>query len=201
MKEFFRKPAGWHHANSSRINFFTDNFQGFSVKERLWMVTSRYLIKWLKNICEKVFYCIYWSSAGVQSKDVLIKSGKFTEKHLCRSVFFNETAGWKPETVKGSQWRCLVKQRRFLKLCKFHKKTPALEHFLNKVVILRPCQSFEKGLTKFLRTTILKNICERLSKRRPQHICFPVNFVNYSKTPRASTNGWFWNTSAGVSLQ
>ena len=40
--------------------------------------------------------------------------------------------------------------------------------------------------TIFLRTTILKNICERLLlnlfKNRLQHRCFPVNFVNYSKS-------------------
>ena len=29
VKDFFRKLAGWHFAASLRINFFTDNFQGF----------------------------------------------------------------------------------------------------------------------------------------------------------------------------
>ena len=39
--------------------------------------------------------------------------------------------------------------------------------------------------TKFLKTAILKNICERLLlslfKKRLQHRCFPVNFMNYSR--------------------
>ena len=38
-----------------------------------------------------------------------------------------------------------------------------------------------------LRTTILKNICPELLlnlfKKRFRHWCFPVNFVNYSRTP------------------
>ena len=42
------------------------------------------------------------------SKDVLKSSGKFTDKHLCRSLLLNKVAGWKPETVKGSHWRCSV---------------------------------------------------------------------------------------------
>ena len=35
---------------------------------------------------------------------------KFTEKYLCRNLFFNKVPGWKPETVRSSQWICSVKQ-------------------------------------------------------------------------------------------
>ena len=49
------------------------------------------------------------SSRGALSKDVLKNFAKFTEKHLCRNLFFNKVAGWKPETVRNSHWRCSVK--------------------------------------------------------------------------------------------
>ena len=54
---------------------------------------------------------------------------------------------------------------------KFQRQTPSLESLLNKVPGLKACNFIEKKLqhrcfpmkfAKFLRTTILKNICERL---------------------------------------
>ena len=33
-----------------------------------------------------------------------------SQKHFCRSVFFNKVAGWKPETFRSSHWRSSVKQ-------------------------------------------------------------------------------------------
>ena len=58
-RDFFGKLAGWHLATSLRINFLTNSFQGVQVNERLRMATSRSCIKWLKSICEIVFYCIW----------------------------------------------------------------------------------------------------------------------------------------------
>ena len=49
------------------------------------------------------------SFGGVLSKDVLKHFAKFADKHLCRNLFCNEVADWKPETVKNSHWRCSVK--------------------------------------------------------------------------------------------
>ena len=49
------------------------------------------------------------SSECVLSKDVLKNLAKFTEKHLCGNLFFNKVAGWKPETVRNSHWKCSVK--------------------------------------------------------------------------------------------
>ena len=52
-----------------------------------------------------------------------------------------------------------------------HRKTPVLESFFNKATDLRACSFIKKRLqhgcfpvkfAKFLRTSILKNICERL---------------------------------------
>ena len=59
-KSFFRKLAGWYLATSLRINLIAENFQGFSVNERLRMVTFCSCIKCLKNTCQTVFYCICW---------------------------------------------------------------------------------------------------------------------------------------------
>ena len=50
------------------------------------------------------------SSRGVLSKDILKHFAKLTDKHLCLSLFFNKVAGWTPETVRSSYWRCSVKK-------------------------------------------------------------------------------------------
>ena len=50
------------------------------------------------------------STRGVLTKDILKNVAKFTEKHLCPSLFFNKVAGLKPETVRSSHWRCSVKK-------------------------------------------------------------------------------------------
>ena len=55
------------------------------------------------------------SSVGALSKDALKIFAKFTEKHLCRSLFFNKVADWKPQNVRISHWRCSVKAGVFLK--------------------------------------------------------------------------------------
>ena len=48
-------------------------------------------------------------------KDVLKNLSKIHKKHLCRSLFFNNVEGRKPETVRSSFWRCSVKMM-FLKV-------------------------------------------------------------------------------------
>ena len=83
------------------------------------------------------------------------------------------------------------KNKMFLKISQISQQSP-----FNKVVVLRTCSFIRKRLqnrcfpvkfAKFLRTTNLKNICERLLlnlfKKGLEHMCFPVNFVNYSGTP------------------
>ena len=45
-----------------------------------------------------------------QKNDALKNSAKFTEKHLCRNLFFNRVASWKPGTIRSSHWRCSVRQ-------------------------------------------------------------------------------------------
>ena len=43
--------------------------------------------------------------ANNNNEDALKIFAKFIEKHLCL-IIFNKTAGWKPETVRSSHWRC-----------------------------------------------------------------------------------------------
>ena len=50
------------------------------------------------------------SSGGFLSKDILKSFVNFTEKHICWSLFFNNVAGWKAETVRSSRWRCSKKK-------------------------------------------------------------------------------------------
>ena len=66
--------------------------------------------------------------------------------------------------------RCSVKNL-FLKCCSIHRKTPVLESILNTVAglktynfILKRLQHryFPVNIAKFLRTSVLKNICEQL---------------------------------------
>ena len=56
---------------------------------------------------------------------------------------------------------CSVKKV-FLKICEFHRNTPVFESLFNKVAGLRRLQHrcFLVKFAKFLRTTILKKICE-----------------------------------------
>ena len=81
------------------------------------------------------------SPGGVLSKeeDILKMFAKLTKKQLCRSLFFNRDAGWKPETVRRSYWRCSVKQDILKIFGNFHTKKPVLESLFNKVAVLGAC--------------------------------------------------------------
>ena len=70
-----------------------------------------------------------------------------------------------------SHQSCSVKKAVLKKFHNVYSKTPVLESFLNKVTGLKSCNFIKKRLQQryfivniaiFLRTPILKNICERL---------------------------------------
>ena len=61
---FFCKLAGWHLADSLRIDFFTDNFQGFGLNDNIPMATSRNCAKCLKNTCEINIVYACWNPAN-----------------------------------------------------------------------------------------------------------------------------------------
>ena len=83
-------------------------------------LATSFCIKSLKGTCEILIYGMWWlkfadkykkqSSRGVLSKDVLKNFVKFTDEHLCISLFFNKVAGWKPVAVRSSYWRCSAKK-------------------------------------------------------------------------------------------
>ena len=103
------------------------------------------------------------SSAGVLSKNVLKNFAKLTEKHFCGSLFFNKVAGWKPETVRSSHWRCFVEIGVLQNFANFTRKHLRWSLFLIRLQLIRAQhRCFTVKFAKFLRTTILKNICKRL---------------------------------------
>ena len=63
-----------------------------------------------RKACIILFY-----SKDVNTFSELVINAKFTEKHFCRSLFYNEVAGWKTEIFRNSHWRCSVKQGVFKK--------------------------------------------------------------------------------------
>ena len=107
---FFRKIAGWHLTISWRIKLFIDSFEEFLILQLVLEISSfsevLYKRDVLKNFSKFTDKLKKQSSGGVLSKDVLRNFSKFTKKHLCRDLFFNKVAGWKPETVRISHWRC-----------------------------------------------------------------------------------------------
>ena len=73
----------------------------------------------------------------------------------------------------------LVRLNAYLKkeFGKFHRKKPVLESLFNKAASLQACNFIKKRLqcrgfpvkiAKFLRTPILKNICELLLLKKPE---------------------------------
>ena len=72
---------------------------------------------------------------------------------------------------RSSHWRCSVKEPIHKKLRQFQRKTPVLESFLNKAAGSQACSFIKKRLqhrcfpvklAKFLRTSIVKTVCELL---------------------------------------
>ena len=87
---------------------------------------------------------------------------KLTDKHLCRSLFFNKVSGWKPKTFRGTHWRCSVKQGVFKNFANFTGKNLCWSFFFKKLHFWRPVTCFPVKFGNFLRTTISRNICECL---------------------------------------
>ena len=50
------------------------------------------------------------SSGGILSNDILKNFAKFSEKLLCRSLFFNKVAGWNIEIVTSSHEKWSVQK-------------------------------------------------------------------------------------------
>ena len=94
-------------------------------------------------------------------KDVLRNSAKFTEKHLCQSLFFNKVAGLRPPTLlkKRLQHRCFP-----VNFVNFLRKPFYIEHLWQLLLILSESIIFSfawfgKPSCKDL---ILKKLCKSL---------------------------------------
>ena len=110
----------------------------------------------------KLFFSNYWQNPQITS------AVHYFQKQLCKK-------------------RCSEKVR------KFHKKTPVLDSAFNKVAGFWTCKFIKKKLqhkffpanfSKFLRTPILKNICERLLPYfhyNSHHDCDHHHFHYYCK--------------------
>ena len=164
------------------------------------------------------------------SEGVLKNFAKFTEKHLCRSLLFNKVTGWKPETVRGNHWGSSVNNIGVFKKAhwcfrtsrsalyeigviglstNFTGKNLCWSLFLIKLHFCRPEALLKKTSTQVLPC----EICKLLVFTNFQNNYFDENlWVSASKLYlflwiiqeqlfcRGSTNGWFWNTIAGVFL-
>ena len=98
---------------------------------------------------------------------------KFTGKNLSWSLFLIKLQLWEPANLLKKA----PTQVFFCEICKLFKSNYFEEH--------------------------LWTSASKLYFKRLQHKRFPANFVNYSGTQehlycRGYTNGWFWNTSAGI---
>ena len=102
-------------------------------------------------------------------KGVLKNFAKFTERHMCQSLFFNKVEGFSPFEF------CTHKIKIEIPQLITHQKQPP-EVFYEKNVL--------KNWTKFTG----KYLCQSLRpaallKKRLWHRCFPVNFVEFLRTP------------------
>ena len=106
---------------------------------------------------------------------VLTYASSFSTQMLsCHRLLVNIATKFRVETLqpirKAATMRCSIKKA-FLKNLAIYRETTVLESLCNKVIGPKACNVFKKTLqhsffpvniTKFLRTPILKNICERL---------------------------------------
>ena len=130
----------------------------------------------------------------VKRKDDTKIFAKFTGKHFFRSLFFNKIADWKPETPIRSHYRCSEKQSTLKSFANFTGKNVCWNIFLIKLQFWGPATLLKKTLTEVFSCEIRKifknnyfeeHLWVSTSKRywKLQHRVFPVNFVNYSRTP------------------
>ena len=154
------------------------------------------------------------SSGGVLSKDVHKNVAKFTENHLCRSLFFNKVTGGKAKTVRSSHWRCSVKKGFLKTFANFTGKHLCWSLFLKKLQSWGPVTLLKKTPTQEMSCEKLQNFisnnfeeylwttASKLYWKRDSNAGFYLwilRIIQEHLFCRASTKGWFWHTSKGVS--
>ena len=133
---------------------------------------------------------------------------KFTEKHLCQSLLFNKVASWKPETARRSHWRCSVEKFVFknftgkhLCCCLFLIKS----QFWGPETLLRktPTEVLSSEIWKIFKNNFFEehlwSTASKLYLKRDTGVFMWILWIiQEHQFCIASTNGWFWNTSAGA---
>ena len=185
-KRFFCILPVWHLAISVRINFFSDNFQRFLVNEHLWMATSR-PYDWILNIfllyllveIQQLVHEISGFPEGIYKKGVLKNVSKFTDKHKKQSstgVLSKDALKNCAKSTEKQPLAMLCKKGDHKNFANFQGKHLCWSFFFIKLQFWGPAIFFKKRLqnkcfpvkfVKFLKTTILENVCER----RIQHRC------------------------------
>ena len=140
---------------------------------------------------------------------------KFTEKYLCRSLFFSKFTGCKPATVRVSHWRCSVKIAVLKHFTNFTRNDLCWSLFLMRLqfwwsaTLLKktPAQVLSCEICEISKNNYFKEhlwtTASKLYLKRDSSTCvflWILWIIQEHLFCRASANGWFWNTSAGVSL-
>ena len=99
---------------------------------------------------------------SVKRKDVFKFFSKFTEKHVCCSLFLNKVAGWKPETLRSSHWRCSLKQGALKNFVNFKGNNLLRGIFLTKVQFCGPERLLKKTPAQLLPCEIYNYFEEHL---------------------------------------
>ena len=230
-KSCFRERAGWHFATSYGLfsflykmleNHLWNSFLlylMFQILQLLHEISSLpvllYKKGFLKNSSKFTNKHKKQSSGVVMSKDILTNFAKFTGNHLCQSLFFNKVAGWRPEAVRSSHWRCSAKQGVLKSFANFTRKNRCWSVFLINLQFWGPGTLSKKTSTQGLSCEIWilfknNNFQEHLwtsaSKLYLERDSFTGVFlwilwiIQEHLLCRGSANGWFWKTSAWVSL-
>ena len=139
---------------------------------------------------------------------------KFCEIHRKVSLpesLFNKVAGWKPKTFSSSHWRCFVKQGALKNFSNFTGNDLCWSLFLINLKLWGPATLLKKTQTQVLSSEICKYFEEHLWMSTSKFYLKGDSSIGVSLWIlwiihehlfcRWFTNGWFWNASAGVSLQ
>ena len=150
------------------------------------------------------------SHPEVLCQKMFLKICKIHKKHLCPSLFFNEVAVWKPKPIRSSHWRCSVIKVALKNFANFKEKHLCWNLFLimlqywGNLLNKTPTQelSYEIFKTNYFEEH-LWTIASKLYLKRDSSTDFFlwILWIIWKQVfCRASANGWFWNTSEGVSL-
>ena len=129
------------------------------------------------------------SSGGVLSEEkMLLKNfAKFTEKRLCRSLFSDKVASWKPETVRSSHWRCSVKQGLLKNFANFTGKNLCWRLFLIKLQFWGSTTLLKKTPTQVLSCEICKLLKNNYFE---EHLWTPASKIYLKKDSNIDVFLW-----------